>query len=161
MKGISRTVRRRRFEGKTDYKARMSLLVSGKARVVVRKTNKYIIGQIVAPNHAHDSIVVGVHSKELLAKGWPEKLHGSLKSLPAAYLTGYYLAKKSKQIHEGILDIGLQRTVPRSRIYAFVKGLQDGGFLIACSADVLPDEKMLMHKDETGKLIKSIKESMK
>ena len=34
--------RRRRLQGKTDYKARLAMLKSGKPRLVVRKTNHYI-----------------------------------------------------------------------------------------------------------------------
>ena len=161
MHKIRRTIRRRRKEGKTDYKARFGFLKSGKARVIVRKTNRYIIGQIVMSDVAQDKIIVGVISKDLLGHGWPESLKGSLKSLPAAYLTGYYLGKRSKEIKEGILDIGLQRNIPRSRIYAFVKGLKDSGFSVACDEESLPTEDMLMKKTETGKLIKTIKEGLK
>ncbi len=161
MDKIRRTIRRRRKEGKTDYKARFSFLKSGMPRVIVRKTNRYIVGQIVVSDIAQDKVIVGVVSKDLLGKGWPEKLSGSLKSLPAAYLTGYYLGKKSKEIKEGILDLGLQRNVHKSRIYAFVKGLRDSGFSVPCSEDAMPSEEMLMKKPEIGKLIKTIREALK
>ena len=111
MKDVFRTSRRRRKEGKTDYKARIGLLKSGKARVIVRKTNRYIIGQIVVSEDAKDRIVVGVNSRELIEKGWPKEMSGSLKSMPAAYLAGFFLGKKSAEIKEGILDIGLQRNI--------------------------------------------------
>jgi len=39
--------RRRRIASKTDYKARLSLLKSEKPRLVVRKTNRYIIAPII------------------------------------------------------------------------------------------------------------------
>jgi large subunit ribosomal protein L18 len=38
---------RRRREGKTNYYKRLKLIRSGKPRLVVRRTNKYIIAQIV------------------------------------------------------------------------------------------------------------------
>ena len=131
MKKIGKTIRRRRKEGKTDYKSRLGLLKSGKARVIARKTNRYFIGQIVISDIAQDKVIVGVNSKELLSKGWPEELKGSLKSLTACYLTGILLGKKiegSKEpIKEYILDIGLQRNIKKSRLYAFLKGVVVGG----------------------------------
>lgn len=160
MHGIQRTVRRRRHEGKTDYKARLHLLHAGTPRVVFRKSNRYLLGQIVVSDVAQDRVLVTVNSKDLLNHGWPAHMAGSLKSLPAAYLMGMLLAKKSGDIHEGILDIGLLRHVPKSRIYAFVKGLRDAGFNIPCNEDVLPDEKLLGKKAETAKLINQLKEKL-
>ncbi len=160
MYGIHKTVKKRRQEGKTDYKARMHLLKSEQPRVVFRKSNRYLFGQIVVSEIAQDKVIIGANTKELLSNGWPKNLSGSLKSLPASYLMGYMLAKKSKEIKEGILDIGLLRHVAKSRVYAFVKGLKDGGFEISCSDDALPDEKMLNKKEQTAKLIKPIKEKL-
>ena len=160
MQGVSKTVRRRRQEGKTDYKARMPLLKSGKPRVVFRKSNRYLFGQIVISEIAQDKVIAGASTKELLSNGWPKNLSGSLKSLPAAYLMGYMLAKRVKGVNEGILDIGLLRHVAKSRAYAFVRGMKDGGFEILCSDDVLPDDKMLSKKPETAKLINQLKEKL-
>jgi large subunit ribosomal protein L18 len=160
MNRIQKTIRRRRFEGKTDYKARFYLLKSGKSRVVFRKTNKYLQGQLVTSEVAKDKVLVTVSTKDLLKHGWPEKLSGSLKSLPAAYLMGYLLGKKSK-VKDGILDMGLLTHVPKSRVYAFVRGLRDSGFEIPCNEEVLPDDEMLNRKPETGKLINQLKEKLK
>ena len=57
--------RRRRLESKTDYKSRLALLKSEKPRLVVRKTNRYIIVQIVSSEIAQDKILVGKTSKKL------------------------------------------------------------------------------------------------
>ena len=160
MKGIHKTVRKRRHEGRTDYKSRMHMLKSEEPRVVFRKSNRYLFGQIVVSEIAQDKVIVGASTKELLSRGWPKNLSGSLKSLPAAYLMGYMLAKKSKEIHEGILDIGLLRHVAKSRAYAFVKGMKDGGFDISCNDDALPDDEMLSKKSETAKLINQLKEKL-
>ena len=102
---------KRQNEGKTDYKARIGMLKSRKGRIVFRKTNKYIIGQYVESREAKDNVVAGANSKELLNYGWPESAIGSLKSLPASYLTGFLLGKKlsDKEIKECIFDIGLIR----------------------------------------------------
>ncbi len=134
--------KRRRREGKTDYRARIALLKSGKPRVVVRKTNRYIIAQLVKSKEAQDSVAIGVTSKHLLKYGWPQELSGSLKSIPASYLTGYLLGKKMLKINESkaILDIGLARSTKGSRLYAVVKGLLDAGIEIPCSEKVLPSQ---------------------
>ena len=160
MKGIQRTIRKRRLDGRTDYKARLYLLKSGKPRVIFRKTNRYLLAQIVVSEIAQDRVLVNVSTKDLIKYGWPEKLSGSLKSLPAAYLMGYLLVKKSKDIKEGVLDIGLLTHVPKSRIYAFVKGLKDAGFDIPCNDDVLPTEDLINKKQETAKLINQLKEKI-
>jgi large subunit ribosomal protein L18 len=160
MQGVQRTIRRRRHEGKTDYKARFYLLKSGKARVVFRKTNRFLQAQIVTSDIAQDKVVVTVSTKDLLQYGWPTKLAGSLKSLPAAYLMGCLLVKKTK-IKSGVLDIGLISHVPKSRIYAFVKGMKDSGFDMPVNDDVLPTDEMMNNKEETAKLIKQLKEKLK
>jgi len=160
MQGIQRTIRRRRQEGKTDYKARFHLLKSGKPRIVFRKTNRFLQAQIVVSEIAQDKVTITVSTKDLIKYGWPEKLSGSLKSLPAAYLMGYLLAKKSK-IQNGVLDAGLITHVPKSRIYAFVKGMKDAGFEIPCKDDVLPTDEMMNRKPETAKLINHLKEKLK
>ena len=161
MKGISRTVRRRRQEAKTDYKARLSLLRSGKARVVVRKTNRYILGQVVVADKAQDKVLINVSSKDLLLQGWPAELKGSLKNLTAAYLTGYLLAVRSKKTNSAILDLGMQRNVKNSRLYAFVKGAIDGGMKIPCNEDVLPGEEEFMKNKKTNNLISKMKGGLK
>jgi len=138
--------KKRRIEGKTDYKARISLLKSGKARIVVRRTNKYVIGQYVKSKEAKDFISIGVMSKQLLSYGWPENALGSLKSIPASYLTGFLLGKqiidKEKQT-DCIFDIGLQRNIKKSRTYAFLKGIIDAGVKIKAKEDIFPDEKRI------------------
>ena len=132
--------RRRRIAAKTDYKSRLSLLKSEKPRLVVRKTNRYIIAQIVSSDIAQDKIVAGVNSKILLSKGFPPELAGSLKSLGAAYLTGFLLGKKARAsgIKDAILDAGMYPNIKNSRVYAVLKGAVDAGLKIPHNPDVLP-----------------------
>jgi large subunit ribosomal protein L18 len=159
MKGIGRTIRRRRLEAKTDYVARLNLLNSFKPRVVVRKTNKYIIAQIVNSDIAQDTVIVGVSSKDLISHGWPESLSGSLKSLAAAYLTGLLLAKKS-HIREAILDMGMQRNAKKGRIYALLGGLAAGGLSVPHSQDIVPDEKRLLENKRTREVFTQLKHKL-
>jgi large subunit ribosomal protein L18 len=151
-----RTIRRRRRETKTDYKARLAMLKSGKPRLVVRKTNKYIIVQIVESNIAQDKVLTNASSKELLQKGWPKEKSGSLKSLQAAYLTGILIAKKSKE-KEAILDVGLNRNIQGSRIYAVLKGAIEGGIIIPHNKDALPTEERLNKNENLKGLLPLLK----
>lgn len=137
-----RTMKRRRKERKTDYKLRKGLLKSGIPRIVVRKTNKYFIAQAVETHEAQDKVIGGVTSRELLEKGWDKKTKGSLKSIPAGYLTGLLLAKK---LGKGryITDLGMARTIAGSGIFAVVKGLIDGGLDISADKSIFPSEERL------------------
>jgi len=155
---MTKTTKRRRRESKTDYKARLALLKSGKPRLVVRKTNRYIIVQLVESDVAQDKVVKGVSSKELLSYDWPKELKGSLKSLPAAYLTGYLLVKKLKTLpDEAILDMGMNRNIRGSRIFSALKGAIDAGLNVKHSEKVLPSvEKLTSTKIEIGKIKEKI-----
>ena len=89
-----KTLKKRRRQYKTDYANRLELLKSEKPRIVFRKTNSYIIAHYVVSKEAQDKTQIGISSKHLLKYGWPEKFKGSLKSIPAAYLTGYLIGKQ-------------------------------------------------------------------
>ena len=158
-----RTLRRRRLEKKTDYKARLALLKSGEARLVVRKTNRYIIAQFIHSNIAQDKIIVGITSKDLLSKGWPKEYAGSLKSLPASYLTGYLLGKLAQKHHikEAVFDIGMHRSFPKSRFYSLLKGAIDAGLNIPFKQEVLPTEEDLKKIEKLKSLIDKIKHNIK
>jgi len=134
-----RTMRRRRREHKTDYKLRLRLLSSGRDRIVIRRTNRYYLAQIVHSDEAQDKVLMSVSSKDLLSKGWDKKFEGSLKSIPAGYLTGLLLAKKVKK-GSFVIDLGMIRTLPGSRVFSVVKGLIDGGLDISANEKVFPSE---------------------
>ena len=103
---MTKTIKRRRQEGKTDYKARLALLKSSEPRLIIRRTNRYVIAQFVQSKVAQDSIIFGANSKDLLEMGWPSEFAGSLKSRAAAYLTGLLLGSKAKsKIKSAILVI--------------------------------------------------------
>lgn len=159
-----RTMKKRRREGKTDYRARLNLLKSGLPRIVVRKTNRYILVQYIKSKEARDFVIATVNSKELLKYGWPRERAGSLKSIPAAYLTGLLLGKKIKN-KEGkfILDMGLTRNVKKSRIYAVLKGLIDSGIEVkyAKEKDIFPNNKRLEGEHLKNKIdFEKIKENI-
>jgi large subunit ribosomal protein L18 len=161
MRGIGKTIKRRRQEAKTDYGSRLVMLKSGKPRLVIRKTNKQIIMQIVVSELAQDKIISGFSSNALLEQGWPKELKGSLKGLAAAYVTGRILAGKVKgKISEAILDLGMQRNIKKSRIYSAVKGAIDGGLKVKVSEDVLPslDEIKKRSNEKVQKVFDKLKD---
>jgi large subunit ribosomal protein L18 len=139
-----RTIKARRRANKTDYNARLKLLKSGKKRIVVRKTNKYVIVQLIESNEAKDKVLIGISSKDLLEHGWDKKNEGSLKSVPACYLAGLLLgAKMDKSKEIPVIDLGMIRNVKKGRIYAVINGLVDAGVKIKHKKETFPDERRL------------------
>lgn len=132
---------RRRREDKTNYKKRMSLLLGKKPRLVVRKSLKNMIVQLIEYDAKGDKVLASAHSKELKKMGW----QFGCGNLPSAYLTGLLLGKKAlaKKQKEAIVDFGLQSIVPGSRMYAAVKGAVDAGMQIPHDAAVFPSEERI------------------
>jgi len=152
-----KTIKRRRREAKTDYRTRLTLLKSGKPRIVIRKTNRYIIAQIVVSDIAQDRVVVGLTSKVLLEKGWPRELSGCLKNRSAAYLTGFLLGKaaQKEKINSAIFDMGMNRNVPKSRLFSALKGAIDSGLKIPHKPESLPSMEMIKN-EKTSKIFDKI-----
>jgi len=159
MKKQRKLDKRRRQEAKTNYTKRLILLKGNFPRLVVRKTNKYLILQIIESSHALDKVVYSVNTKELLKHGWPKDKEGSLKSIPAGYLGGLLLGKKAKDLkQEVILDSGLIPNTPGSRVYAVIKGFADSGNKIKFNEKVIPSEEKI--KGENTK-VKDVFEKVK
>ncbi len=157
-----RTILKRRKEGKTDYKARIALIRSGIPRIVIRKTNRYLIVQLVECKQAQDSVKITTKSSELVKYGFKEEFGGSLKSVPAAYLTGLLMAKKIKK-GKHIIDNGMAVHKLGGRIYAVVKGLIDGGLEINADEKIFPSEERTNGehlKEEVKENIKKVKEGI-
>src|SRR3972149_4943674 len=143
-----KTMKRRREENKTDYAKRMKLLKGGDSRIVFRKTNRYIIAQYVSSSEAQDKAEIGITSKNFVEYGWPKNFEASLKSIPAAYLTGFLIGKKigTKKKDKVIIDIGMQRNLHKSRVFGFLKGLKDSGLNINCDEKNFPTEDRIKGK---------------
>ncbi len=143
-----KTLKRRRKEYKTDYLKRIKLLKSGSPRVVFKKTNKYIIAQYVKSKEAQDKVEVGITSKILIKYGWSKEFGGSLKSIPASYLTGLLIGKKilEKKLEKPIIDFGMIRVLHKNRAFAFLKGLKDSGIEIECKEEFFPNEDRIKGK---------------
>lgn len=149
-----KTLKRRRKEHKTDYLKRLNLLKSGKPRLVFRRTNRYVISQYVISEEAKDKTKIEVDSKKLLKYGWPEESKGSLKSIPAAYFTGLLIGKKiiKKKLETPIVDFGMFRSLHKTRIYAFLKGLVDAGIKIKCNEKNFPSGERIKGENLKNKI---------
>ncbi|MEM4330961.1 MAG: 50S ribosomal protein L18 [Candidatus Pacearchaeota archaeon] len=155
--------KRRRRQRKTDYKHRLNLLKGGNVRVVIRKTNKYLIIQEIESKEAQDRVITSVSSKDLLKEGLNKKFSGSLKSIPACYLTGLLMAKKMKNKEINVVDLGMYRNHYGGRLYSAIKGLLDGGIKIKVDPKVFPKEERLEGKhlkEEVRKEFEKIKNKL-
>ena len=133
---------RRRKEGKTNYSLRKKLVVSGLPRIVVRRTSKNVLVQLVEPDIKGDKVVTSAHSGELRKKyGYL----GSLNNLPASYLTGLLCGykTKAKDVKVAVLDIGLQIPSKGADVFSVLKGLLDAGVEVPHNEEVLPDDKRI------------------
>lgn len=149
-----RVAKRRRKECKTDYAKRIKLLKSGAPRIVFRKTNRYVLAQYVTSKEAQDKVEFGINSKHLMKYGWPKEARGSLKSIPAAYLTGFLMGKKiiDKKLKTPVIDFGMLRVLHKSKVYAFLKGLIDAGVKIDCKEETFPKEERIKGQDLKNKI---------
>merc|ERR1719300_446875 len=89
--------KRRRREGKTDYKQRVKLLQidknkynTKKYKLVVRRTNKFITVSLVSYNKEGDKVILSASTAELVNFG----LNTGLSSYMAAYCLGKLIAAR-------------------------------------------------------------------
>jgi large subunit ribosomal protein L18 len=156
---------RRRKEGKTDYYRRAKLVVSDLSRMVVRKTNKQVTIQLVSAAIEGDKTLVAASSGELQGYGFT----GSTSGTPAAYLTGMLFAVRALNANyeSAILDIGLHRATPGSRVFAALKGAVTAGLDIPHGEEVLPDDSRVKGEhiagyapERAGNLVQNVEETI-
>ena len=135
---------RRKRSGKTNYKKRLKLLLSSKPRLVVRKSLRSTIMQIIEYNPDGDKVLAAACSKDLTKLGWK----GSTSNLSSAYLTGLLLGQKAKKakVSEAILDIGLNTPAKGSRLFASVKGVIDSGLKVPSGNEIFPSKDRIEGK---------------
>lgn len=135
---------KRRSTGQTDYHRRLKLLRGGTPRAVVRVTNSQVICQLVTYDADGDMVISAADGKSLRGKyAWPDS--ASTKSVPAAYITGYALAKQAQKAghDEAVLDIGLAASTRGNRVFAALKGMIDAGMWVPHSEDIFPSEERI------------------
>uniref|UniRef100_A0A6A7G8L0 Large ribosomal subunit protein uL18 n=1 Tax=Hirondellea gigas TaxID=1518452 RepID=A0A6A7G8L0_9CRUS len=165
--------RRRRREGKTDYKCRRTLLTQDfnkygtpKYRLVVRRTNRRMIAQIVFSTLEGDRTIAAADSFELKNYG----ISVGIKNFAGAYCVGLLVARRlltsvgladqfigvleptgtkfhieneedcDKRPFKAILDIGLFRSTKGNRLFAVLKGATDGGLHVPHCPTCYPGE---------------------
>jgi len=132
---------KRKRKLKTDYKKRLGLIKSQKIRLVIRKSSKTIIAQLIDYKTKGDKTIILIKSTILKKLGW----RYNIKNTPSAYLTGLLLGVKAKELKIGevIPDIGMQRLTKNSLIYATLNGVIDSGLKIPYNKKILlPKERI-------------------
>lgn len=145
--------KRRKREGKTNYRKRLTLLLSHKPRLVVRKSHNHVVFQIIEYHPKGDRVLVSAHSKELTKFG--HQGHGG--NSRSGYLVGFLggaRAVKSK-ISDVVLDIGLVSPVKGSTMFAVLLGALDAGLVIPHSEDILPPKEKFSDLEKIKKKITS------
>ena len=150
---------RRRREGRTDYKKRLALLKSDKARLVVRKSNNNVVAELVLYAQSGDTVKAFVSSTGLKKLGW----NGHTGNLPAAYLAGYACAKKGIKagVKEAVLDIGLASPIHGSAIFSALKGAIEAGMKIPADSKVFPSNDRATGKHISEDVVKNFDEVKK
>jgi len=136
---------KRKREGRTNYRKRLSLLVSRKPRAVIRKTLRSIIVQIVEYDPDGDKVIAAAQSRDLKKFGFPTVQ----SNINSAYLVGLLCGKLSleKGIKEVVVDLGLQRSHPGGKLFSAVKGLKDAGMDVPAGDEALPSDERLSSKE--------------
>ena len=153
---------RRRREGKTDYRQRLRLLKSEKVRCVVRRSLKNIRIQFIVYQEHGDQIIASATGSELSSLyGWKH----ATSTTPVAYLTGLLAGMRAKKagISEGVLDIGLQKPVKGSKVFAALQGVLEAGIACPHNESTFPSEDRLKgtHLDTSiAGDVKTIKEKI-
>lgn len=133
---------RRRRTGRTDYRQRLRLLRSDRPRAVVRVSNARIRVSLTVFDPVGDRVVAAADSSELSTIGFPT---GSLRSTPAAYLTGYLAGLRAKRLGAGeaVLDVGLRAPSAGGRLLSALKGLLDSGVTVPYGTKAFPSADRL------------------
>lgn len=135
---------RRKRQNKTNYKARLRLLVSRKNRLVIRKSINKVYLQLVKYNPKGDEVLLNIESGKLKKYGWKYKLN----NIPACYLTGllFGLEAKKHKYDNAILDLGLNVSVKGASLYTAFKGIVDSGLNVPYDKEILPSEDRVKGK---------------
>lgn len=153
---------RRRREGKTDYRARLRLVRSGKARLVVRRSLKHTTVQLVGYDESGDRVLASSTTAQLGGLGWTAPTGNT----PAAYLAGLLAGRKASRanISEAVLDIGLIRPSRGSKVFAALKGVIDAGIEVPHSDEVLPSEERIkgghLNRPGVAELFEQVKQKI-
>ncbi len=131
---------RRRREGKTDYKARKAMVISGRYRLVARPSLRNITVQIINAKPTSDQVIAAANSRELTKKyGWK----AATGNVPSAYLTGLLCGLKAKTVGvtDAILDIGMVIPTKGAKVFAILQGVLDAGIDVPHNEEKVVEER--------------------
>ena len=127
---------RRRREGRTNYAKRLSLVKSGKTRLVVRRSNTGLVVQFINFDPKGDKTLLTVNNAHLAKHKWPAK-----RNKWTAYLLGYLAGKLAakKGVKEFVFDMGMYVPSKGSILFAALKGAADSGLETNFSDEKIPN----------------------
>jgi len=115
----------------------------------------------VSYNADGDRVVTAADGQGLRGKyAWPAGT--STKSVPAAYCTGYALAKQAKKAghNQAVLDIGLAASTSGNRVFAALKGMVDAGLKVPHSEHIFPSEERINGEHINAKVAGAVKKTV-
>jgi large subunit ribosomal protein L18 len=123
-------------QNKTNYRKRSAILIGRRSFIITKISSQNISAQTLKPTLTGDVVIASAHSRELIHHGWK----GAMNNMPACYLTGLLLGKKSieKGATNAVLYTGNHPFT--TRIAACLKGIVDSGINIPVSKESLPGE---------------------
>jgi large subunit ribosomal protein L18 len=121
---------------KTNYRKRSGILIGRRPFIITKISGQNISAQALKPTLTGDIVIASAHSRELISHGWK----GSMNSMPACYLTGLLLGKKSiqKGATNAVLYTGNNPFT--TKVAACLKGIVDSGINIPVSKESLPGD---------------------
>ena len=127
---------------KTNYRKRSGILIGRRPFIITKISGQNISAQALKPTLTGDIVIASAHSRELIRHGWK----GSMNSMPACYLTGLLLGKKSiqKGATNAVLYTGNNPFT--TKVAACLKGIVDSGINIPVSKDSLPGDDRVSGK---------------
>lgn len=129
-------------QNKTNYRKRSAILIGRRPFITTKISSQNISAQTLKPTLTGDVVIASAHSRELIHHGWK----GAMNSMPACYLIGLLLGKKSieKGATNAVLYTGNHPFT--TRIAACLKGIVDSGINIPVSKESLPGEDRVSGK---------------
>jgi large subunit ribosomal protein L18 len=148
---------KRNRQRKTNYRKRAALLISKSPFITIKISDQNVTSQVLKATRSGDVVISSVHSRELKNHGWK----GSMNSLPACYLTGLLMGKKSieKGTDTAILYTGKDPFT--TRIAACLKGIVAAGLNVPVSDKSLPKDDRISgeHIVKYAKILKEDQEN--
>ncbi len=141
---------------KTNYRKRSGILIGRRPFIITKISGQNISAQALKPTLTGDIVIASAHSRELIRHGWK----GSMNSMPACYLTGLLLGKKTieKGATNAVLYTGNNPFT--TKVAACLKGIVDSGIKIPVSKESLPGDDRVSgeHIANYAKLLKDSEE---